>query len=168
MELSALNLYNGNAHRGRANTLARFLPWLICHWQEAKRMQTNNGAARVSAYRQLLGLGVGLYLARKGNPSVSLSRERHVLCEDKLAPTEMCAAAQSELQAEPIVKFNTLASPRQTQGMHSKNLRQHKRIHALFTPLTGFIPWLIGSRQTLHRPDVGSRRLQEGLCLSFP
>lgn len=89
---SAPQIFTTPTHTEQATTSARFPPWLICHWQEAKRMQTNNGAACVSEYCQLLGLGVGLYLARKGNPSFFLLWDRHVLCEEKLAPKEMYAA----------------------------------------------------------------------------
>lgn len=71
---SAPQIFTSPTHTGQANTFAWFPPWLICHWQEAKRMQTNNGAACALEYWQLLCLGVTLYLACTGNSSLFMVR----------------------------------------------------------------------------------------------
>lgn len=57
-------------------------------------MQSNNDAACVSEYSQLWGFGVGLYLARKGNPFVFLLWDRHVVSEEKIAAKEMYVALE--------------------------------------------------------------------------
>lgn len=47
-------------------------------------------------------------------------------------------------------------------------MKQHKKDSCIVYAVNWLIPWLIGGHQTLHRPDVGSRRLQRVCVCPFP
>lgn len=84
----------------------------------------------------MLGLGVGLYLARKGNPSLFLLWDRHVLSEAKLAAKAMYVALEESCRQFSLSN-STLWLPSGKRRRCIPKICNTKRIHALFTPLTG-------------------------------